>query len=182
MGFGLRALMAGGAGLAAAFLVACGGNGGGTDKGFLSGAESSTISGELSAISSAVNAGQCARAREATDNLNDTLANLPAEVNQKLAHNLGEGASTVKTLALRDCQASGTSTTSSTSSTTQSTSTSATSSVPATSSTPSTPATNPVTQTNPATQSTPHSSTTPSSGGGSTNGGAGLNAGGGGGQ
>ena len=170
--------MAGGLGLAAAFVVACGSSGGGTDTGFLSAAESSTISGELGAISSAVSAGDCGRARQASDKLNDTLADLPASVDQKLAHNLGQGASTVKSLALSDCRASRTTSTTSTTTSSETTPPATTETTP-----PTTTTTPPATTTQTTPPPTGTSTTSPPTGtsphGTSTSGGAGLNPGGG---
>src|SRR5487761_879666 len=114
MGFGYRAFLASGLGFAAAFVVACGSSGD-----LLSADQSSTISQQLSAISSAVSAGQCARAQSAVGSLNSSIAALPSSVSQKLVQNLGQGASTVKELAARDCETAATSTT--TTSTTTST-------------------------------------------------------------
>ena len=116
MGFGSRALMAGGLGFAAAFVVACG-----DSSSLLSADESSTIASQLSAITQAVNAGSCTQAASAANTLNNTLSDLPPSVNQTLVRNLGQGASTVKALAARDC-ANASHTTSSTSSTSSSTS------------------------------------------------------------
>jgi hypothetical protein len=169
MGFGFRATLAVILGITAAFVAACGSSSGG-GHGLLSAGQNSTLSGELSAISDAVSAGSCSRANVAVNRLEDTLAKLPASVNQRLAHNLGQGATTVKSLALKDCAAHTTST-SSTTSATQSTST--TLSTSTTTSTPtSTSATAPATSSTPAT--TPGTATQTSPGSATTNGGAGL--------
>src|ERR1700722_15803743 len=136
MGFGSRASLAAILGFAAAFVVACGSSG----NGLLSSGQSSSIAAQLTAISNAAQSGHCARATVASHRLTNLITDLPADVNQKLVANLGQGASTVQALAAKDC-------------TTQSTST-PTVTVPTTS----TQASTTVTQTQTA---TPSSTTTP---------------------
>ncbi|MBV9414575.1 MAG: hypothetical protein JO363_06310, partial [Solirubrobacterales bacterium] len=65
MRFAPRAILAGGLGFAAAFVVACGGS-----SGLLSGDQSIALSGQADQISSAVQAGDCAAAINASAALN----------------------------------------------------------------------------------------------------------------
>jgi hypothetical protein len=106
MGFGTRATLAAILGFAAAFVVACGSSG----NGLLSSGQSSSIAGQLTAISNAVQAGHCGRATVASGHLTNLISNLPPGVNQKLVANLGQGASTVQELAVKDCTTRSTST------------------------------------------------------------------------
>src|ERR1700742_1097419 len=106
MGFGSRAFLAGGLGFAAAFAVACGGS-----NRLLSGEQSSTLSNRLDAVASAVSAGNCGAARNASAALNNAVADLPASVSTKLVQNLGQGAATISQLAAHDCSSSSSSTT-----------------------------------------------------------------------
>ena len=177
----LRALFAGGLGFAVSVLLAtCGGG-----SGLLSGAESSSLSAQLAAVSSAVNARHCEAARTAVTNFSNLVAELPPSVGPTLRRNLDQGASTVGRLAAHDCQLPATTatpsqpnaTTRTTPTRTTSSSTSSTSTATSTAtSTTSTPAPTSSTTT-PATRTTPTGTTsTPSSGG------AGLGKGGGNGQ
>jgi hypothetical protein len=178
MGIGSRALTAGGLAFAAAFVVGCGTS---QIKGALSESANSAISGDLSAVSDAVSDGSCTRARSALTMLDTTLSKLPSDTNAQLVKNLTQGASTVRTLAVKECQGTSTLTTSASSSATSSSSSSAT-----TASTPTTPTTisTPTTTT---TETQTQSETTPGTGsvtafqsttsGTSSNGGAGLSGG-----
>jgi hypothetical protein len=165
MGLRPRAFLAGGLGFAAAFIVACGGS-----NGLLTADESSTLSQQLDAVSSAVKAGHCGAARSAATALNNAVADLPPSVSTKLVQNLGQGAATVGQLAQQDCSGTTSSTTPTTSTTPSTTSTTPTT----TSTAPSSTATTPHTETNPAT------GTATNGGGGGTStqgsGGAGLTA------
>lgn len=177
-------------GLAAMFVVACGSSSKDKDKGLLPAAQSRTLSAELASISTAVSDHSCARAASAINQFENTLANLPTSVSQRLAQNLGDGASTVKSLALTDCHkvVKPVTTTSTTSSSTTSTTVTTTSTPATTSSTPTTPstpatttATPPVTTlgTTPATTPGGNTGGGNGSGNGNGNGGAGLTGGGG---
>ena len=106
MGFGSRASLAAILGFAAAFVVACGSSG----NGLLSSGQSSSIAAQLTAISNAVQAGHCGRATVASHRLTNLITDLPSDVNQKLVANLGQGASTVQELAVKDCTTQSTST------------------------------------------------------------------------
>ena len=154
MGFGSRAILAGGLGFAAAFAVACG-----SSNGLLSSGQSSTLAGDLNSISSAVASGQCARAQQAATTLNNDVAALRS-VTSTLLQNLAQGAGTVGQLATTDCHASGSSSSSSSSSTSSSTS-----SVPVTTTTTTTTIT-------PSSTSSTSSSSTAGGGGTATGGGS----------
>ena len=145
MGFGSRALLAAVLGFAAAFVVACGSSG----NGLLSSGQSSSIAAQLTAISNAVQAGHCGKATAASSNLTNLISDLPSGVNQTLQTNLGQGASTVQELAVKDCTPQSASTptvtvptTSTQSSTTQTETQSTTTSSATTTTPPQTTATN----------------------------------------
>ena len=84
MGSAPRALFAGGLGIAAAFLVACGGGG----AGLLSSDQAGTLSNQLDQLASAVDTGHCGAAASAVASLNNAIDNLPSSVNPALAANL----------------------------------------------------------------------------------------------
>jgi hypothetical protein len=157
-----RAILAGGLGFAVAFLAACGGS-----SGLLSADQSNALSGQADQINSAVQAGSCAAAINASAALSGDVQTLPVTVNPTLRRNLSQGASTIAELAREDChQTSSTaSTPTSTSSTTSSTSTSTSS----TTGTTTTPTSTSETSTTSSTATTPTDTGTTS-----TTGGAGL--------
>jgi hypothetical protein len=156
MGYAPRAILAGGLGFAAAFVVACGGG-----AGLLSGNQSIALSGQADQISSAVQAGNCGAATNASAALSSDVQNLPATVNSTLRSNLSQGANTIAQLAATDCRQHTTSTpstptrsTSASTSSTSSTSTSTSTSTPTTTSSTSTTSTSATTPTNTGTTST----------------------------
>jgi hypothetical protein len=162
MGLRSRAILAGGLGFTAAFVVACGGS-----NGLLTADQASTLSTRLDAISQAVTSGNCSAATNAASAFNTAVGDLPPSVSTKLVQNLGDGAQTVKQLAAKDC--------SSTTSTTNSTSTSSTTSTQPTTTTTTT-VTNTPTTTNSSTATQKTTATNPAPPGTSTttNGGASL--------
>ena len=165
MGYAHRAVLAGGLGLAASILVACGGS-----SGLLSGGQAGNLNAQLDQVSQAVNAGQCAAAANAASAFSLAVQNLPGSVNAGLVNNLQQGAQTISVLAARDCRLQSTTTTTTSSSTTSSSTTTTTSS--------STPTT---TSSTTSTTSTPTSSTatsTTSSGTSTTSGSGGAGLGG----
>jgi hypothetical protein len=164
MGLRSRAFLAGGLGFAAAFVVACGGS-----NGLLTADQSSTLSNRLDALSRAVSSGNCPAAARAADAFNAAVGELPPSVSTTLVQNLGDGAQTVKQLAVKDCASA--------SSSQSSTSTSSTTSTQPPSTTTTTVTNTPTTNSSTATQSTP--ATNPGSPGTSTttNGGASLGTG-----
>jgi len=168
-----RALQAGGLGLVALLVAACG-----SGSGLLSSSQGSQLTTELSQASADVTNGDCTGADTLIENVQTQVANLPGSVNSTLVSDLDQAAKTVLTLANRDCSgtvAAGTDntpgpanagTTTHTSSTATSTSTSASTTTTKPQTTPTTPST---TSSTPAT-TTPTSGTTTTGGGG----GAGL--------
>jgi hypothetical protein len=161
MGLRSRAILAGGLGFTAAFVVACGGT-----NCLLTADQGSTLSSRLDAVSKAVNSGNCAAATSAANAFNTAVGNLPPSVSTKLVQNLGDGAQTVEQLAAKDCSSTSSSTSTASTSTTTSTqpTTTTTTTVTSTPTTTSTTQTQSATATNPA---PPGTSTT-------TNGGASL--------
>jgi cell wall integrity and stress response component len=181
MGIGSRAITVGGLAFAAALVVGCGTS---QIKGALSQGANSTISGDLSAVSDAVSDGSCARAHSALAMLDATLSRLPSDTNAQLMKNLTQGASTVRTLAVKECRGASTPTTNASSSTSNSSSTSAVSSstptTPTTISSPTTAVTTTQTVTHSQSPTTPGTGSVTQLGSGSgsntsaTNGGGGL--------
>jgi hypothetical protein len=163
MGLRSRAILAGGLGFTAAFVVACGGT-----NGLLTADQGSTLSSRLDAVSKAVNSGNCTAATTAANAFNTAVGNLPPAVSTKLVQNLGDGAQTVEQLAAKDC-ASGTKSSTSTS-------TSSTTSTQPTSTTTTTVTSTPTTTTSSSTATQTGTATNPGSPGTSTttNGGASL--------
>jgi hypothetical protein len=164
MGFGSRAFLAGGLGFAAAFAVACGGS-----NGLLSGAQSSQLAGQVDSVAAALAAHNCHQVASAARALTNAVDNLQS-IDPTVQQDLGQGASTTRVLAIRECAGTKTRTTSTktTSSTSTSTSSTTTTSSTQTSTVPTTntaPATNTVTT---GTSSTPTGGISP--GGTQTNG------------
>jgi hypothetical protein len=178
MGYAPRAILAGLLGLAAAFLVACGGG-----SGLLSSDQASDLNGQLDQVSSALSSGNCSRVSNATSGFANVVANLPSSVNSALRRNLTQGADRVAQLAQKQCQASTPppSTTTTPKTTTQTTPKTTTQTTPTTpTNTNTTPTTPTSTTTTPATTSTPAGTTTTGQSGGVSPGGAGNGGGGGG--
>jgi hypothetical protein len=174
MGLRSRAILAGGLGFTAAFVVACGGT-----NGLLTADQGSTLSSRLDAVSKAVNSGNCAAATSAANAFNTAVGNLPPSVSTKLVQNLGDGAQTVEQLAAKDC--SSTSSSSSTASTSTTTSTQPTTTT--TTTVTNTPTTNSTTQTQSATATNPAPpGTSTTTNGGASLGGTGTSGNGGNGQ
>jgi hypothetical protein len=178
MGIGSRALTAGGLASAAAFVVGCGTQS--PITGALSQNANRTIVSDLSAVSDAVSNGSCAKAKSALSMLDATLSDLPSSTNRQLVSNLTQGSTTLRTLALRECSGTTTTTRTTTSPSTSTTTSSTSSTTPTTTSSPTT--------TTPTTTNTQSGSgTIPGTGsvtqlgsgsGTSTNGGGGLAGGG----
>jgi hypothetical protein len=170
MGFGSRAILAGGLGFTVAFVVACG-----NSTGLLSSAQKNELASNLKAVSAAVAAHNCGQAQSAASALNNSVVRLPQSVNSTLLQNLGQGAGTVSELAAQDC--SPTTTSSSSSSTTSSSTSSSTSSTTTPTSTSSSSTSSSTTPSS-TSSSTSSSATNPTSTGTtSTNGGVGVGGG-----
>jgi hypothetical protein len=169
-----RAILAGGLGFTAAFVVACGGT-----NGLLTADQGSTLSSRLDAVSKAVNSGNCAAATSAANAFNTAVGNLPPSVSTKLVQNLGDGAQTVEQLAAKDCSSTSSSTSTASTSTTTSTQPTTTTTTTVTS----TPTTNSTTQTQSATATNPAPpGTSTTTNGGASLGGTGTSGNGGNGQ
>ncbi len=163
MRYAPRALLAGGLGLAACCLAACGGS-----SGVLSSEQAGSLSGQLDRVSASVDSGQCAAANNAANDFSNAVAGLGG-VNPGLTDNLKQGAAQVSRLAALQCRTETTTSTTSSSTTSSPTSTTSSSTPTSTSTTSSsTP-----TSTSSATSSTDTGSTSSSG-----NGGAGITGGG----
>jgi hypothetical protein len=155
MRYAPRAILAGGLGFAASFVVACGGG-----SGLLSADQSNALSSQVDQINSAVQAGNCGAAVNASSVLGGDVQTLPVTINPTLRRNLSQGASTIAQLAARECHQHTASTasiptsTSSTSTTTTSTTTSTSTSTPTTTTSTSTTSTSATTPTETGTTST----------------------------
>jgi hypothetical protein len=112
-------------------LAACGSS----TSGYLSASQKATLSGHLDAISADVQAGQCRKARAESNALNSAVAGLPSSVSSTLLHNLGHGASTIKTLTAH-CGAGNVTTTSASTTATTVTETTSTATITHTATTP----------------------------------------------
>jgi hypothetical protein len=144
MRYAPRAILAAALGFAVSFVVACGGG-----SGLLSGDTSAALSSQADQVSSAVQAGNCGAALNASAVLASDVQTLPVTINPTLRRNLSQGASTIAELARKDCHhttstqsattSSSTTTTSTSTSTSTSTTTPTTTSTSTTSSTATTP-------------------------------------------
>jgi hypothetical protein len=99
MGFAHRAFVAAGVGFAAAAIVGCGSSGGS----LLSASQSNNLSEQLNRVLQAMDDSNCAQARLYLSDFQTTVDNLGG-VNSTLISNLDQGASTIQSLADRDCQ------------------------------------------------------------------------------
>jgi hypothetical protein len=86
-------------GLCSAFLVACGT---GTKRG-VPPANAQQLRSDLTALASAVNAGQCAKAQAAVAKVKGDILQLPSSVNQRLRDRLAKGADNLATRAPAEC-------------------------------------------------------------------------------
>jgi hypothetical protein len=152
MRYAPRAILAGGLGFAASFVVACGGG-----SGLLSGDQSNALSSQADHVSSAVQSGNCGAAVNASAVLSGDVQTLPVTINSTLRSNLTQAASTIYQLAQHDCHQHS-ATTASTPTTTSSTTSTTSTSTPTTTTTTST--TTPTTTTS-STTTTSTTATTP---------------------
>lgn len=107
MGFAHRALVAAGVGFAAAAIAGCGSSGGS----LLSASQSNTLSEQLNRVTQALDESDCTAARQYLSDFQSTVDGLGG-VNSTLISDLDQGASTIESLADRDCQSVSTTTTS----------------------------------------------------------------------
>ncbi len=126
-----RAILAGGLGLAAAFLVACGGG-----SSLLSSGQANSLLAAFDRVGQAAGSGNCASINNATSQLNSQIQNLPGSIQGNITDSLNQWASTVGGLATKACGSTKTTTTTSTHSTTSSTTSSTNSTTSTTSTTP----------------------------------------------
>jgi hypothetical protein len=164
MRYAPRAILAGGLGFAASFVVACGGG-----SGLLSGDQSNALSSQADAVSSAVQSGNCGAAVNASSILSGDVQTLPITVNSTLRSNLSQAAGTIAQLARQDCQQQTASTPSTPSTDTSTSSTSSSTSTPTSTSTstttPTTTTTSTTTTSNTATLPTGTGTTSTTTGG-----------------
>lgn len=101
MGFAHRAFVAAGVGFAVSALVGCGSSGGS----LLSASQSNRLSEQLNRVTQALDAQHCSQASQYLADFRANVASLGG-INPTLIANLDQGASTIQTLAARDCQTS----------------------------------------------------------------------------
>lgn len=166
-----RAILVGGLGLAAAFLVACGGG-----SSLLSSNQANSLLAAFDRVGTAAQSGNCATIDNANSQLDSQIQNLPGSIQGNITDSLNQWASTVGSLATKACKTTTTSTTTSTPSTTSSTTSSTTTTSTTTTTTPP-PPTSTSTTTTSATTTTGGSTTTGSSGGAGLGGGGGSGGG-----
>ncbi|HWF23930.1 MAG TPA: hypothetical protein VG275_00675 [Solirubrobacteraceae bacterium] len=173
-----RALLAGGLGLAAASLAACG-----SSSGLLPADKASTLQTELSSASNDITNGDCVSAARVIEAVQTQVANLPGSVDPVLVSDLGRGAQTVRALAKTQCSgtvSTATNTSTSTTTTPATTHPRTTSTPTSTTTTPTATTTTPTITTPPTTPTTPSTTTpatttsTPGTTSTGANGGAGL--------
>lgn len=169
-----RALLAGGLGLAASLLVACGGG-----AGLLSGDQANNLQAAIDSVSTAVQSGNCAAAENAAQSLQNEAANLPPTVNRSLKTNLNDGVSKLTDQAAAECHQHAVTTTSTSTTTTSTTDT--TSSTPTTTTTSSSSSTSSTPSTTSSSTTSSSTATTTSGSGTSGNGSGGVGPGDGGG-
>lgn len=155
---GLRALVAGGLGLAVSMIAACG-----SSTGLLSSSTASGLTDQLQQVSNDANHGNCAAAGDELAKVTQEIQNLPSSVSSTLRNNLDQGLTKAQELLAAQCKSPATTTpsTTTTQTTTTQTTTQPTTTQTTTTTTPTTTTTVPAT-TAPQTGTT---STTPGSGG-----------------
>ncbi|HEY2436533.1 MAG TPA: hypothetical protein VGH93_05090 [Solirubrobacteraceae bacterium] len=157
---GLRALVAGGLGLAVSLIAACG-----SSNGLLASSTADQLTSQLQQVSSDAKQGNCAAAADELAKVTQDIQNLPSSVSSTLRSNLNQGLTKAQELLASQCKITAT-TTPSTTTTQTATTTTQTTTQPTTTQTTTTPTT-PRTTTTPAT-TTPQTGTTttaPGSGG-----------------
>ena len=155
---GLRALVAGGLGLAVSLIAACG-----SSTGLLSSSTADSLTAQLQQVSSDAANGNCAAANDELAKVTSSIQNLPNSISSTLRSNLNQGLAKAQQLLAAECNGAARTTTSTT---TTHTTTTQTTTQPTTTQTTTTTTTHPTTTT-PATTTpqTGTSSTTPGSGG-----------------
>jgi hypothetical protein len=154
MGFAHRAFVAAGVGFAVSAIVGCGSSGGS----WLSASQSNSLTEQLNRVTQALDDQRCSDARQYLADFQSQVDSLGG-VNSTLISNLDQGASTIQSLANRDCQTVKTPTTPKktqpkTTTTTTPTQTTSTFTVPSTTTTYSTPSYTTTTYSTPSTTTT----------------------------
>jgi hypothetical protein len=154
MGFAHRAFVAAGVGFAVSAIVGCGSSGGS----WLSASQSNSLNEQLNRVTQALDDQRCSDARRYLADFQSQVDSLGG-VNSTLISNLDQGASTIQSLADRDCQTVSTTTTpkktqTKTATVTTPTQTTSTFTVPSTTTTYSTPSYTTTTYSTPATTTT----------------------------
>jgi hypothetical protein len=150
---GLRAVVAGGLGLAVSLIAACG-----SSNGLLSSSTASTLTDQLQQVSTNIENGNCAAAADQLASVTQQIQRLPSSVSSTLRSNLDQGLTKAQELLAAQCKTPATTTPSTTA--TQTTTTQAAAQPTTTQTTPTT--TTPSTTTTPAT-TTPNTGTTSTS-------------------
>jgi hypothetical protein len=99
MGFAHRAFVAAGVGFAVSAIVGCGSSGGS----LLTASQSNSLSEQLNRVTQALDDQRCSQARQYLADFRSNVDSLGG-VDSTLIANLDQGASTIQTLAARDCQ------------------------------------------------------------------------------
>ena len=154
MGFAHRAFVAAGVGFAVSAIVGCGSSGGS----WLSASQSNGLTEQLNRVTQALDDQRCSDARQYLADFQSRVDSLGG-VNSTLISNLDQGASTIQSLAARDCQTVRTPTTPkkthpTTTTATTPTQTTSTFTVPSTTTTYSTPSYTTTTYSTPSTTTT----------------------------
>jgi hypothetical protein len=150
---GLRAVVAGGLGLAVSLIAACG-----SSNGLLSSNTASTLTGQLQQVSADIENGNCAAAADQLASVTQQIQRLPSSVSSTLRSNLDQGLTKAQELLAAQCKTPATTTPRTT---TTETTTTETATQPTTTNTTTT-TTTPPTTTTPAT-TTPNAGTTSTS-------------------
>jgi hypothetical protein len=150
----LRALVAGGLGLAVSLIAACG-----SSNGLLVSTTADQLTGQLQQVSADIDNGDCAAAADQLASVTQQIQRLPSSVSSTLRSNLDQGLTKAQALLAAQCKTA-TTTTPTTTTTTQTTTTE-TATQPTTTHTTTT-TTTPPTTTTPAT-TTPNAGTTSTS-------------------
>jgi hypothetical protein len=169
---GLRALVAGGLGLAVSLIAACG-----SSSGLLSSGTASNLTGQLQQVSTDIRSGNCAGAADQLATVTQQIQNLPNSVSSTLRTDLDQGLTKAQELLASQCTTTATTTPTPTTTATAPTPTTQTTTQPTTTQSTTQPATTSPTTTTPATTppKTGTTTTTQGSGGvapGSTTGGS----------
>jgi hypothetical protein len=124
---GLRALVAGGLGLAVSLIAACG-----SSNGLLSASTANNLVGQLQQVSTDIQRGDCAAAADQLATVTQQIENLPSSVSSTLRTNLDQGLTKAQELLASQCRTTATTTPNTTATTTTPTTTTETATQPTT--------------------------------------------------